>query len=97
MVKKVENEEKEEVGKKEIVDALGYEPQDITIHDFKIIYKTDKWWKFVVKYTAYGRDEISIYLLLGKNEEWQRKQKLSIKSADEWMKINKAVQNLLPL
>lgn len=93
----MENEEPKEVGKKEIVNALGYEPGDITIHDFKIIYKTERWWKFVVKYTAYERDEISIYLLLQKNEEWRRKQKLSIKSADEWMKINDAVQNLLPL
>lgn len=93
----MENEEPKEVGKEEIVDALGYEPEDITIHDFKIIYQTEKWWKIVVKYTAYGRDEISIYLLLQKNEKWRRKQKLSIKSADEWMKINDAVQNLLPL
>lgn len=71
----------------------------LTVIESIDIYKTQKWWKAVV--ITEGKEfrrakQVEVYQWLNKDGKWKRKQKMGVKSADEWAKIKEAVEQLLP-
>jgi hypothetical protein len=60
------------------------------------IFKSQKWWEAVVAIESFGRRSIAIYLWLNRNGTWKRKQKLQMRSVDEWNKVKNAVEQLMP-
>ncbi|WP_211313501.1 hypothetical protein [Halarchaeum salinum] len=57
---------------------------DVTVHAGKTIYQTDSWWKAAVLHSYGDSDpEIGIYLW-NYNEDWTRKNKYHVKTAEAW-------------
>lgn len=70
----------------------------LTVIESIDIYKTQKWWKAVA--ITEGKDfkrakQVEVYQWIMKDGKWKRKQKMGVKSSDEWTKIKEAVEQLL--
>lgn len=63
----------------------------------KDIYKTEKWWKAVLLVDSFGTRVVSVYQWIkDKNTgKWKRKQKMTVKSKDEWSKIVNALAEMM--
>lgn len=61
------------------------------------IYHTEKWWKAAVITEGWGKKIVSVYQWIKdqKTGKWKRKQKMTVKNAEEWAKIQKAIEQLL--
>jgi hypothetical protein len=59
------------------------------------IYKTEKWWKAALLTESYGKRQVTIYQWVKRDTKWVRKQKMSVRSKDEWSKIVKACADLI--
>lgn len=61
------------------------------------IYHTEKWWKAVVIAEGWGKKVVSVYQWIKdqKTGKWKRKQKMTVKNAEEWAKIQEAIEQLL--
>lgn len=59
------------------------------------IYKSDKWWKAALLTESHGRRQVAIYQWRKSEDKWKRKQKLSIASKDEWVKVVEACAELV--
>jgi hypothetical protein len=64
--------------------------------DYITIYKTQKWWEAVVVFESFGRRTIATYLWTNKDGTWKRKQKLQVRTTDEWNKVKNAIEQLIP-
>lgn len=60
------------------------------------IYKTDKWWKAVLRTQSKYGERVSVYLWTKdrKTGKWKRKQKMGAKDLDELNKIYLAFKKL---
>lgn len=58
----------------------------VTITDAVDIYRTDEWWKAAVRHTTGDAEDsaVAIYLWHHDGEDWTRKNKYNIKTADAW-------------
>ena len=57
---------------------------ELTVHSGQTIYRSDEWWKAAVLQSFDGGDpEIAIYLW-HLDDEWTRKNKYQVKTADAW-------------
>lgn len=76
-------------------------PKDLPVHEslkplaYREIYRTEKWWSAAVLLQSFGRREIDVYQWMNRNGVWKRKQKFSVKSAQNWNKIKQAVESLI--
>jgi hypothetical protein len=59
------------------------------------IYRTEKWWKAALLTESYGKRQVTVYQWLKRDEQWKRKQKMSITSKEEWGKIVEACADLV--
>lgn len=61
------------------------------------IYHTEKWWKAVAIVEGWGKKVVSVYQWIKdqKTGKWKRKQKMTVKNAEEWAKIQEAIEQLL--
>lgn len=59
------------------------------------LYKTDKWWSAVVLLESFGRKQVAVYLWGKRNNQWKRRQKLVVKSREEWDRLKVAVEDIL--
>jgi hypothetical protein len=75
-------------------------PVDDTIHviAYREIYKTAKWWCFVILGNMYGHDKIRTYLWQWDETKgkWKRKHVFGINFEKDWVKIKAAVDEFLP-
>jgi hypothetical protein len=69
----------------------------LTVTDATDIYKTNKWWKAVVVYTAENQNdsETAVYLWLQDDGEWKTKNKYIVKTADAWEADTEVIDALL--
>lgn len=60
------------------------------------IYRTEEWWKSVVKYLYEGAEtpELAVYLW-HRDDDWTRKNKYVIKTAEAWEADRSAIESLL--
>jgi hypothetical protein len=68
----------------------------LTVLDTKEIYRTEEWWKAVVRYqyeSGSEYDETAVYLW-HKDGDWNRKNKYVIKTADAWRTDRAVVEQL---
>ncbi len=76
-------------------------PKDLPVHEslkplaYREIYRTEKWWGAAVLLQGFGRREVNVYQWMNRNGVWKRKQKLSVKSVQNWNKIKQAVESLI--
>jgi hypothetical protein len=59
----------------------------LTVGDAATVFKTDDWWKAVVRIDGKGdwsTREIVVYVWQAKEGEWRRRQKYAIKSQSDW-------------
>lgn len=68
---------------------------DVTVHSGETIYRTDDWWKAAVTHSYGDSDpEIAIYLW-HKDEDWSRKNKYHVKTAEAWLADKALIQQYL--
>jgi len=70
--------------------------EELKVLDSITLYKTRKWWSAVALIESFGRRQIALYLWLGKNEKWSRKEKFIVHSKAEWAQIKEAIEKMLP-
>lgn len=72
--------------------------ETVKVLDYKLIYKTPKWWCAVVLANMYGHDKIMVYLWNSKDggRTWKRKQKFGINFVKNWDDIKAAVDGFIP-
>jgi len=61
----------------------------------KTLYKTDKWWSAVVSLESFGRKQVAVYLWSKSGDQWKRRQKLVVKSKEEWGRLKEAIDESL--
>lgn len=64
----------------------------------KTVFKTDTWWKAIVRIEQkgdYETEEYNIYVWQFHDEKWRRRQKYAIKSFDDWQEERSIVSRLL--
>jgi hypothetical protein len=59
------------------------------------IYKTEKWWKAALLTESYGKRQVTVYQWLKRDEQWKRRQKMSITDKEEWGKMVEACAKLV--
>lgn len=69
----------------------------IEVHNFRNIYKNDKWWCSVVDGTLFKKRKIFVYLHIFDKGKWKRKGKFPVGSVKNWNDIKAAVEEFLPL
>ena len=67
----------------------------IKVIDSMNLYKTDRWWKIATLQESFGRKEVAVYLFLKREDKWVRKQKLTIRTLDEWRAIKNVVDRFM--
>lgn len=69
-----------------------------TVGAGETVFKTDSWWKAIVRIEAKGEyetEEYNIYVWQHQDEKWRRRQKYAIKSYDDWEDERAIVSQLL--
>lgn len=62
------------------------------------VFRSDDWWKAIVKITekgSYETEEIMIYLWQETDGDWRRRQKYTIKSEERWQEEAEVVESIL--
>lgn len=72
----------------------------LTVTDVESVYRTEEWWKAVVKYYFQNQSEsseLAIYLWHNDTEDddWTRKNKYVIKTGEAWQTDRQAIRQLL--
>jgi hypothetical protein len=67
----------------------------VTVHAAKTIYRSDDWWKAALTH-SYGDDDpgIAIYLW-HQDDDWSRKNKYHVKTADAWRSDKQLIEQYL--
>jgi hypothetical protein len=65
--------------------------------DYVTLFKTDLWWEAVVVFEMYGKRQIGMYLWQKRNGVWKRKNKFSVRNAEEWNRLKTIVDQLTPM
>jgi hypothetical protein len=60
------------------------------------IFKSDKWWEAIALIETYGKRSISMYMWQFRDGKWKRKHKFHIRGVNEWVRVRKSVERLLP-
>ena len=70
--------------------------EDLTVVEGETIYRTDDWWKGIVRYHFRDeeRTEVAVYLW-HRDENWTRKNKYTIKTASAWEEDRPLIESLL--
>ncbi|AWB28521.1 hypothetical protein [Halococcoides cellulosivorans] len=79
-------------------DSIETPPVDdsLTVLSSKSIYRTDEWWKVVVRYQYEdSAAETAVYLWHRDDSEWTRKNKYVIKTKDAWETDRRVIASLL--
>jgi len=69
-----------------------------TVGDAATVFKTEDWWKTVVRIDAKGdwsTREVVVYVWQADGEEWRRRQKYAIKSKSDWEEEAEIISNHL--
>lgn len=67
----------------------------LRILKYRTINKKFGWWAAVVLLESYAKKQICFYLWQKKGDEWRRKQKFGIHSAEDWQIMKKTVESFL--
>lgn len=67
----------------------------LTVIDGRTIFKSNNWWKAVVLYEGFGRQNVGVYLWKSSGDGWTRQQKYVVRSKDDWEKDQQAVEGLI--
>jgi hypothetical protein len=62
--------------------------------DHVTVFKNDKWWEAIVVVESFGKQSINMYLWQSRDGAWKRKHKFTIRSLDEWKKVEKTINQL---
>ena len=60
------------------------------------IFKSDKWWEAIVLIETFGKRSIAMYMWQFRDGNWKRKHKFTIRGINEWTRVRKSVERLLP-
>lgn len=71
--------------------------EELTVVEGDTVYRTDDWWKGVVRYRFRDAEttEVAIYLWHCDDGVWKRKNKYTVKTADAWAEDRRLVESLL--
>lgn len=58
--------------------------EELEVQGGQTVFKSDDWWKAVVRYNGFRGDEVGVYLWKNKDGDWRRQQKYVIRSNDDW-------------
>jgi hypothetical protein len=64
--------------------------------DYYTIFKSDKWWEAIALIETFGKRSIAMYMWQFKDGNWKRKHKFHIRGVNEWVRVRKSVERLLP-
>ena len=68
---------------------------EVEVLEQKTLFKSEKWWKAVVRGVLKGRKFIAVYLWQKRNDEWKQKQKLKLNRKGDWLELQPVVADMI--